>query len=561
MYRILRRWVTFALLMLLVGGHFASISLISHAQPAPDSFKRLVSFTAGTHQGIIGWVSGDPTNPIDENWVMSALTEASAIYNPLFGGGLGAQARIFVAMKPGRLSDQPDVIARANRVQDRLLPTTTNTLGPVSREDLCYVEVFERYTDNAQIIKYTIAHELAHCYQGYNMAAAAPSLEVPPAETQWWMEGSAEWLATQVYPAPLEGGMTSYQQFFEEHRGINLIGGDFKYDGVFFWGFLRRRLGAAAAVDILRNIPTDVASYPRYFHENRLDHVLFADWGRYLAQNAVPYQPAPDKLYSLDEIDAAHLGTKTFSVDKYAFSIVRVKLDSLPSDRGLRLVINGINAHGAFVVTDDGSEIGDGGNAYFCGRERIRYLVIGRAGEGRDTPGVRVTIATEQCDPALYEPEPEDLDASETCYLGSWRMIHWPGTQPGLPKPDFGRSMFSIDAEGNFRLVLDELAQKIPPAAIFRIRGVDYQGQASVTHLGAATFLVTATSARQMGQPKMTMETQSGHETEVGTEMLKRLLNQPGGGGVPLHLICRGGETLEYRIMAPGAPTSFYFAR
>lgn len=144
---------------------------------------------------------------------LEALQRSLETYNP-YGPEAVAGTDIVFTDLPMRVGTRVrgDVLAAAD---ERLIDTAGDRAGDLR----CHVAVFPVAVDLAVAgegsaegggesygaFRQTIAHELFHCYQMTNLGLLprplAPAGSVGGDPTEWWVEGSAEYFASVVYPS------------------------------------------------------------------------------------------------------------------------------------------------------------------------------------------------------------------------------------------------------------------------------------------------------------------------------------------------------------------------
>jgi len=523
------------------------------AQPPTDRVQ-FFNYDGKTH--VIAWPAG-PEHPISREVIIEAVQKSLEVYKRLFGQALPVRA--YISVYPGVASHDASLLGAAGRTSRRV-PTAPNTLGPV--EEVCRVEVFQpRRPFTIEEMKFTLAHEIAHCFQAFFIRAAFPVQDPEPAQIKWWTEGTAEWLAMLVYP-PAGASSANHRTMFVDNRGLDLVGGSFSYDAAFFWSFLGAYLGEVPTVNLLRAIPRNPSGYPAFFQAQRITPEVFAEWGRYLGNGFVPHQPPARSLFSIRSVDAADLSTVRlpFDLDKHSFSIVPVlNLASLPPNKGLKLTFSNVAGHGAAVRKDNGEVVTDGGVLAFCNRGD-RFFSIGRGSRGRDV-GVRVQAEIISCVDQLYDPLPELADASDTCYIGNWRLVSWPSSVPDV-QTSFGNSGFILNADGRFTLIFDGIRVTVSGGVTFRFNGVKYDGNYTVVREHGATFKIVQISGNLTGTPNATVQLKNGPERpiDVGNDLFPRTGSSGGVGGT-FRLTCRGGNTLEYSVTVGSTTASYHYVK
>lgn len=116
---------------------------------------------------------------------------------------------------------------------------------------------FPSLLDSSPRIKQTLAHELFHCFQQWNMPRqffGDDSDEWVPI-TDWWVEGTAEHFSNVVYPALND----EWYQWADRFDGVSPFRPitDMKYEATVFWQYLEWQIGNAGIIDLLKTLPTN----------------------------------------------------------------------------------------------------------------------------------------------------------------------------------------------------------------------------------------------------------------------------------------------------------------
>ncbi len=532
----------------------------------------LHTFNAAGQQHVIAW-SLRNANPANRLAIQEAITRTFEVYNGLFGAVVRRviPMRVYVYLQDNVKPDDSSALAAAGRRNGRI-PTSPLEFGPV--QDFCYVSVYNKpELTNQDVLKFTIAHEMSHCYQAFYLRAANPSLP-EYREAEFWIEGGAEWLATQVFPAPDAGGMNGYRASFVNNNGKDLISGDINYDGVFYWGHLATAHSPAYVVGRLVELPQNKEELPAYFNSPTALEGEFARWGRALALGRVPYQPSASELLSR-QLDAANPPARIAPViiEPRTFRIIGIQnLERLSHELGLEVTLRGnFKANGVHVATlhQEFAPV-EGRNELqimFCTRGAGQFLAIGRDSVGTGDTTIDISVAQKSCDIDIisrYEVPAELTNASDTCYQGTWILTHWPIPQSVVLVTDYGNSYFEVDASGRFKLSLDGIEIRVDRDIYSRLYGLKFEGTLSTGHEpGSATFDVELSSASLTGTPRVTMQVGRSPEQTVSSDAFTNAFQQleEGREKADLTLICREENTLEYRITVPGTTVSYFFTR
>lgn len=166
-------------------------------------------------------------------------------------------------------------VGNANVVFTLLPGDSTTTLAQMPTDNECLLIVYPKGMEVDQdqpgqsvangIFKQTIAHEMGHCFQIWNMQ---PEGKQPWSVNDWWGEGSAEWLGNLVYPT------VNYEwrwgSAFDLHSPDHSLF-DLDYENFIFFQSMENQISATGVVSFLKMIPagdsldfqrTVVSDYP-----------------------------------------------------------------------------------------------------------------------------------------------------------------------------------------------------------------------------------------------------------------------------------------------------------
>lgn len=99
--------------------------------------------------------------------------------------------------------------------------------------------------------KQTIAHEIFHCFQAWNLRA---QFNGPGEDSWWWGEGTGEYFSNLVYPA-VNAEQIDYAESFVELSKVEPLT-NMSYENFAFFQFLGNRIGADGVIAMLRRMPT-----------------------------------------------------------------------------------------------------------------------------------------------------------------------------------------------------------------------------------------------------------------------------------------------------------------
>lgn len=493
----------------------------------------------------------------EENILTAAIEATENRYRAIWGVTM---TEYYVGVTPERGPD--DLLARAGWTERRV-PAVDGTRD--APRMVCFIEIFDDPAGrNRSELAFSVAHEIAHCYQGryvrgYNTAISGQD---------WWTEGGAEWLATTVYPLPPRA-RARWRTAYADKRSLDLLntGNPYKYDSVFFWAFLENALGTTGAVRFMETMPADAAAARTYVAGYPDAAALFSRYGRDIAMGTVPNQPAPSRMFSPESINVTSLPkTQQVFTDQFAFSIIPVSF-ALGGDpqRAVRISVENLGAY-KLAIVDPYAEIEEGVEYTWCVKHPMR-LVLSRAGGGGDLDQARVVIRDHStpCSDAEPTPTPEPADTGNVpaCLLGEWILDSWP--VPGMDIDEFnpGASGMTIRADGSVRLAFDGLNIKMTgPDDVpisFTITGMIMEARSTFSGAGPE-YTMTATSGQLAGTPTMMMDV--GGNVFDNSASLRDIGRQIGvGSAIPVKLRCVDEDLMIYSVSAGGVTIDYGFRR
>lgn len=373
-----------------------------------------------------------PQDLSDARIILYAQSAALQIYQPLFGAN-SATPDVVPFQIVWNLTGRENTAAVATaQWQARTSPQVaalTSSRPPAAPLDefVCYVEVFAGVasitgtpgaSENGDL---DMAHELAHCYQYYFITQSLGEVS-----KRWWVEGSANWLASLVYP---EQAPPANASAFDRRRNVLLA----SYDNYYFWEFLASPQGLGseqATVAFMKSIPESASQFPQALEgakpgttANRLLH----DWAMAVLNSTLPF-PAPVNPQTFYNVNASVPSATTlqhppFSVDYTVFRGFVVE-----EGHQAYLTVSGIDAHN-YVVSIMGSTFGtveltDGQQYMFCPPSEGVTLIHSRGNGGSGSAPLHVewgqTPSDTPCGPL------SQVNVNARCLLGTWGTVRYP---------------------------------------------------------------------------------------------------------------------------------------
>jgi hypothetical protein len=428
----MQRFTPFILLLVMGLGTFTVMA-------QPD--RILEPFSAGGVTNLLRYV------PETEDVAMAAreaVGHAIDVYMPLWDPGttiVPFQTVIDV------LNEEDDVVQAEAAIKG--LAEIPESFGDVTftGTTACHVTVYALDIFELDIAP-VLAHEIAHCFQDHYIVGSHDGTTI--ANSSWWAEGTAEWLASLAYPeyaAETFGlGVAQDELLYLSENNQPLTdtashnddyGG---YGSLYLWQFLASPGGLDSGMGSpetvlasVRDVPVTIASLEDY--DNYLARELvnapeeMHDFGVALARQNLAFQPMPSELFGTPEISALPFSFEveandfTLDFDAFEFFLTEGVEAIQVSTRGLS------DASIMVSVNNEGNtytRIGDDSPVTLCLPETgvvVRVVTTRADGDSDSTFVVRMEPAldAEDCtSPALGE------SSTPSCINGTWQLTSDP---------------------------------------------------------------------------------------------------------------------------------------
>jgi hypothetical protein len=465
-----------------------------------------------------------PDNPGDYPRIIDILETTLPVYNTLRGGIPWVQQIIVVFT--GSASPAGDVAL------GRTLPPSAGyvtRLEPTILFDptICHLSIYSGW-ENAPDLESTIARELFHCVQAELASDLPLTTYLDPAQG-WWVNGSADWAAAQVFP----GQYPSARQInFDQRQDITTT----NYEALYFWEFAATASGMGS-IDYVRNELRVIAarrSDDSLFLGLPIEPTeLFHNWLLALHQRSLPIPPVVD-LTSADTL-AAQSGSADISLPRFSGDFVNLVGFEVQPGNIAFVQANGsaTRNYAVSIETSSGLQrLTTDTPLEFCPSASGDMVIISR---GRAAAGERngFTLTWGQlpsatpCSEAQPTAEPT---AASTCYLGDWQITGVPAAISGAV--DTTGYVFSLADDGTFTGVYALATESM--TATFAMTGT-YRIVASATD--ATRF--TAQDFHAVYGDGSAIMTDGGAAQDI-TEATRDVLNNVGNFPVPFNVVCDG---------------------
>lgn len=323
--------------------------------------------------------------------VRRVLETALPRFTARFGGVSPRIAMVFTNTPP---SDPATLAAAGPRRAGSTLPYD------------CWVYIYRSTgNNNSAIFRFTLAHEIVHCFQFQVNPASIASIASGADDNAWWVEGSAEWLAARIYPPignPIAETITGFYNISNQSPFIN------DYENYWFFNFFARRFGDAAVIDLIRAIPSTRAAQPGYLEGVQSTPDMMLAYGRLVQQRGLRHQPAYPPRNPADYVARTLPHEQTVRTPPLSISPVRMTLPTPAAGKGIRIALSGGVDDGYRALLADGTPVTADG-VTLCGADLTTtlYLMVTRGYDNDEEADGRLTFTEAPC-------------VSSVCFAGEW---------------------------------------------------------------------------------------------------------------------------------------------
>ncbi|MBK8033709.1 MAG: hypothetical protein IPK17_30265 [Chloroflexi bacterium] len=435
-------WILWLLCLLLMN----STSAIAQDVPNREDNRPAVRVTIGTRDD--NWVYYTPDQP-DFNRVIAVLNRAIPVYEQLTGITWSRRVVIVYtgsggATVIGRILDSREAYVT------RREPAALFAADPMN----CHIRISAGW-DTIPNFEAVVARQFFHCFQMETGAAQFSDFS-DVVFNFWWLQGTAEWAASRVYPELYPQDI--HIGFFDPRQDVRRA----RYDAYFFWEFASsaRGFGSDRNVITQMNMLREDGVFPFVFNLDSVD--LFHNWAQVLLDRQLPEPPIVD-LTAVD-LTAGKGGSiqstmPPFSVDYRNL----ISFDLKPGNIAV-LTVSGIDA-GHFAVSarlgGATQRLQENMPLEFCPPDDGVMLILSRGEGARNTTAPLTITWTQQpsANPCTDEPDEPEGDAS--CIVGTWQVINYPASIARVDgvEVDTSEFLFSFGADGSMSGAYDIIAR------------------------------------------------------------------------------------------------------
>lgn len=285
-------------------------------------------------------------------------------------------------------------------------PTTLAAAGPnnnASDTYNCDVFIYPRPENRlGAAFSFTLAHEIAHCFQ---FAVNPASLPLPGVrdDNGWWVEGSAEWLASRLYPpvgAPLDANIRDFYNISNQTPFI------YEYENFWFFNFLGQHLGESVVMRLVRDMPRTRDEQIRYIEGLQPSPALMLAYGRMAQRRSLRYQPAyPPTIEGYPAAVLPH--TQLARASALSIQPVKITVPIPAGGRGINIALTDGQSKGYRAMLPDGTEITAEGVMLCEVTQPDIYLMVVRGWDTDENAAATLTFREGTC-------------VGENCFAGEW---------------------------------------------------------------------------------------------------------------------------------------------
>ncbi len=284
------------------------------------------------------------------------------------------------------------------------IPSTMAVAGYIANSSAgkigCNLTIYRhRELLNDAALKFTMAHELAHCFMFAlrpDMRSMNGSLAAPADPNAWWVEGAAEYFATTLY-RPAGAVITETLANFSTIVPDSVFDNDYKQ--FWFFQFLGGARGAAAVVGLIRDIPITRAAQITWLQGPPLGPhtALFVAYAKGVAGRTIARQPATAS-------NAVPFGFEgSLETREWSVSTRKFRLPALRPGFGVTVAITANDDPSSYRLVTPTEDITDGYSS--CGGPAPRELSLAVArtviAAGKTDAAIKVKIDQVECQPPV----------------------------------------------------------------------------------------------------------------------------------------------------------------
>ncbi len=404
--------------------------------PNREDNRPAVRVTIGTRDD--NWVYYTPDQP-DFNRVIAVLNRAIPIYEQLTGITWTRRV-VIVYMGSGGATVIGRILDSREAYVTRREPAALFAADPMN----CHIRLSAGW-DTIPNFEAVVARQFFHCFQMETGAAQFSDFS-NVVFNFWWLQGTAEWAASRVYPELYP--QDYHIGFFDPRQDIRRA----RYDAYFFWEFASsaRGFGSDRNVSLQMNMLREDGVFPLVFNLNSVD--LFHNWAQVLLDRQLPNPPIVD-LTAVD-LTAGKGGSIQSTMPPFSVDYRNLINFDLKAGNSAVLTVSGIDAGNFAVSARLGGvtqRLQNDTPFEFCPPDDGVMLIMSRGEGARNTTAPLTITWTQQPSANPCTDDTDDAEGDASCIVGNWQVIDFPPTIAGLPGAtvDTSNFIFTFDAEGN----------------------------------------------------------------------------------------------------------------
>jgi hypothetical protein len=277
-------------------------------------------------------------------------------------------------------------------------------------DETCIISIFLPVEIGA--LRQFIAHEFFHCVQ-YHETVMPNTSSVHGSETdEWWVEGGAEWFATEATPGAVEN-FQFISDFDNASKDTPITG--LSYEALVFWWWFAQTRGRSEAASTILGLPLGAEAQADAFAEI-VGEEEFHDFGKYYLSGRIQ-MPGGGEAPTLPDYGEPRVWSESKSEDFEAGRNVVYRTILEFSCGAWNLTQESLNGKTSVAKPREPfRELPP--RVQSNGDDPVRFFFLGTS---VSEDGFQATIRAEKeaCAPCRH-PDP---DGPESCLIGNWELV------------------------------------------------------------------------------------------------------------------------------------------
>ncbi|MBE2193468.1 MAG: hypothetical protein IAE83_04765 [Anaerolinea sp.] len=388
--------------------------------------NRVHLFTAGEVENLIVFPPQYENQVLStEAMVQDILTKYTQLWSSTHRADFQTAIILLDTLSPNNYQAEANLSERDTAIE------LTDVTYTFTTPKVCVVWVYMQAAIEAAIFPFILAHEIAHCYQEAYIGEADNSRDAD----DWWVEGSAEWLAALVYPflanAAFRQGptVTEFVNLAQESYSLtdsfSVRDAYEGYGSAFWWMYLADPNYADmtgigdpyALVTMLRSVPTAQPSTEAY--DAYLEQILADDAVAMIHFGIAVAEGRMQAVSSLAAIVGQEMQVNLpfhaeYNPDHFSLAFQRFRIEAGEEVRAVEITAHGTTPESAALFAIGTASqyriLSDGESFRLClNQGKAHFPMVLTRGNGTAFVTARLTFdpITEEGDTTCDPPEPQ----------------------------------------------------------------------------------------------------------------------------------------------------------